>query len=1435
MHLNRAVPLPDSLKASRAERALQISGRDAWTMSTAKNAILSQMLDRLYAGLATGPNLNCRPHSSRQRVDWMQLGLLQDHHPLTSLRSLIRHRATRFQAMVPPPPSSLRSLDGEPAPSSESLDELSRDLPDSAEEGVPENMPTEPGNSHRAARSAWGAQQALLGKLRGLIDDARDYLQETGVHVLHVGFPLLSLPVMNGPGPAAARRLLAPIAFLPVTIELRGGARPTVVIEGLNDGEDFVIPNEALFSWLERQTGVELLSSEQAADSEDFRDEPTSTDPPIRSRSSSASDATDPWHEVSRLVRRVTTVLRLPPVDYGDSSPVEWIAAPRADQQSSDPEILPAAVLGLFPMSNQGLLRDTQAMLAHPETLTGPLLRFLSSSMEVTGEEPAAARSDPGDTRLDLVTAADPCQAHAVRLARSVPGLVVHGPPGTGKSQTITNMIGDHLARGERVLLVCDKRTALDVVARRLDHLGLGGLYALIHDPQHDQRTLYKSIREQLEGLSDQTMPERAERKLNSLDSRLNQARATLTDAHGHVMQIDATRGVSFHERMGEWLATAPESGPVPGPSLKQTTRSRRASAPRELSPEMLESHESAIREILQRGSQIRFAQHPWVPAVGTTLDEFLKWSPGEIQAELQAWRTLGQDVDDSPLSDTFPILSEGAAVSASMPDWSRHHLVRSKLIDVCRKAITLSPALRLRFLTASENTIEIWSKRWEQICGTSEAGSAWHILEASPPEPQLDVTEAARGTTPADWSIQYAELQCFLDSCDQWYSWLLVPTWWRAHALAREYGLPPTEATARRLRQYLGGRLARATITSVLAEITGVSLADELASLRDQQQALETLFELRRLLREPEITSIASRIQAALHNEDWTWIQGLQATLPRLQALDALSTAMSDSGLLHATWREDLLRRAAAGEPVTPTLRTLAQSTGTLEDLLRIDAKIQTLPTELQAAVRRVLEQPLSVEAGLQHLRHEALSADLADWIQTCKPLQNLDAMQLEGLYRDVWRMEQERQALVCDRIRSLWIERQRSRLLASTGSRLNSLGADLRRRLTLRGERAMRLRQVLAVGDRIEGGDPIFDVRPIWMASPETVAQIFPRHELFDVVIFDEASQCRLEEALPVLTRARRVVIAGDPRQLPPTRFFESAAVTSDSVAAETDQEWFEAHQGEVEDLLTAALSLDLDETYLDVHYRSQHAELIAFSNQYFYGSRLQAVPLHPRRRMQRPPITLHPVAGLYQNRQNHAEAEAVCQLVRELLSVPEPPSIGIACFNLSQRDLILSTLDAHAAEDDQFGSLLATARTRTGASTFEGLFVKNLENVQGDERDHLIISTTYGPDADGRFYQRFGPLGQSGGGRRLNVLVTRARQHVHLVTSAAATACSIRSSCPCGSRKNCGDQNRFRDHPCPSSIAVRNTSQAIGSGVFGYRVPSQIRPRTRSVGWS
>jgi hypothetical protein len=221
----------------------------------------------------------------------------------------------------------------------------------------------------------------------------------------------------------------------------------------------------------------------------------------------------------------------------------------------------------------------------------------------------------------------------------------------------------------------------------------------------------------------------------------------------------------------------------------------------------------------------------------------------------------------------------------------------------------------------------------------------------------------------------------------------------------------------------------------------------------------------------------------------------------------------------------------------------------------------VSELPVELGSAVRKILVDVESPGKWHPTLLKCILEKQISRTLQTMPELHRVDSQYYSSSFERYRTLKIVKQNAVKQATQALWLTRQQQRLLATTGSRLNGVGAELRRRLFLRGTKAMRLRQVVSVGANIDGGDPLFDVCPVWMASPETVAQIFPRTPIFDVLIFDEASQCRLEEALPVLTRAERVVIAGDPKQLPPTRFFESAvATTADAVDASDEQGWFE-----------------------------------------------------------------------------------------------------------------------------------------------------------------------------------------------------------------------------------------------------------------------------------
>lgn len=1322
------------------------------------NAILSKMLERLYASLMRGPGLNCRPHHSRQRIDVTALAALRDLDPALVLPMLLNDgAAVRLDAKVDPPAN----------------------LPNRFEKR--DRSETEAEQDDPQLR-AWNAQKKLLTKLRHLSEDAKTYEQDTGVSVLNIGYPLLSLPPGSVGG--GSGRILAPIAFVPVSLEVSTGRRAGLSIARRADGVDMVTPNPALLAWLERETGnapeVDQL----------FNDE----------------EGENPWREIAELTKLVAQMLDV------SLEAMPWIAeattpseseTPTPDPQAPGPElirtpdtddlpnratILSGAVLGMFPMSNQGLLRDTRKMI-EAEALDGPVTPFIDVSASLAAGEhevpDAEANARRRRTFADerYVALADPCQARAVARSRTDTGLVLHGPPGTGKSQTITNIIGDHLARGQRVLFVCDKRTALDVVYNRLDHLGLGGLCALVHDPQRDQRDLYMSIRSRLEELSDTQTHPRAAGRVEKIDTELQRLHDELTTHHDALM-VEDDDGHSFHELVGRWLAIeAPEDA-------ASETLLRQASL------EDLDRCRQGLVVILTRAHEVDHAHNPWTVCLGTTLDAFLSRSMDELRQRFASLLEDGRAADTTADADIPPFTSEsepsrgerkerggrgeetGSSASSSAASALSATPARPSLIE--QATVRMDLADRLEWIAGHvDETIRtpIAGMLPEDVKRQSQAiadATAYReAFDAGPLDAELHL--AIRGSVPNLVTInqQLADIDYYLDKMSRWFGFICFGAKSAGKKAMRAYGLSANVENAKRLRDFLAGLRARIVLSD---------LYQRLAALRENEatiiedDALRTGLErydktLAATLVADACKELAERFRAALTDADsqTKLLSGLRKSPARAEALTQLELSFVGIELFDTDWLGRVFAKLRSGSTVGELLGKLEQRFDTIEPILRIRAGLDELPMAFRDGVKTLLGQSLEPQSALATIEKAVLAGECARRIDTTPTLKGVDEQRLASAFDRYRELEEDKRRLVRDAILDRWITQQKQRLLAGTGTRLNSDGADLRRRLFTRGRHAMRLRQVVAVGERIEGGDPLFEMCPVWLASPETVAQVFPRKAMFDVVVFDEASQCKLEEALPVLTRAHRVVIAGDPKQLPPTRFFEASITGSDDdLDIDSDQGMFEAQQGEVEDLLNAALNLDIEQSYLDVHYRSRNADLIEFSNENFYHGRLQAVPGHPSNVARFAPLSLHRAGGVYEERCNPVEAERVVDLVSDLLKRAEPPSIGIACFNLKQRDLVSDKLDERAEADEDFARRLSKARTRTGDGSFEGLFVKNLENVQGDERDHIIISTTYGPDPKGRFYKRFGPLNLPGGGRRLNVLVTRARQEVHLVTS-------------------------------------------------------------------
>ncbi|MGN1026241.1 MAG: DUF3320 domain-containing protein, partial [Faecousia sp.] len=265
-----------------------------------------------------------------------------------------------------------------------------------------------------------------------------------------------------------------------------------------------------------------------------------------------------------------------------------------------------------------------------------------------------------------------------------------------------------------------------------------------------------------------------------------------------------------------------------------------------------------------------------------------------------------------------------------------------------------------------------------------------------------------------------------------------------------------------------------------------------------------------------------------------------------------------------------------------------------------------------------------------------------------------------------------------------------------------------------------------------------------PCMLMSPISAAQYLdPKREPFAIVVFDEASQLPTCKAVGVLARGKDAVIVGDPKQMPPTSFFATNAVDEDNLEAE-----------DLESILDDCLALNMPQSHLLWHYRSRHESLIAFSNSQFYENKLLTFPSVNDRESK---VRLIHVDGVFdrgKTRTNKAEAEAVVAEIKRRYKDPElsKQSLGVVTFNISQQHLIDDLLNEACTQDAQLEKWVYGAE--------EPLFIKNLENVQGDERDVILFSIGFGPDENGKVYMNFGPLNRDGGWRRLNVAVSRAR---------------------------------------------------------------------------
>ena len=980
-----------------------------------------------------------------------------------------------------------------------------------------------------------------------------------------------------------------------------------------------------------------------------------------------------------------------------------------------------AIALGFFSFAKFLMYRDLDATNWPNDALSK---HSVLQSVLVTGfQEPKSAISD--DAHIDEhfnpaethhVVDADSSQALAIYDVSQGRNLVIQGPPGTGKSQTITNLIAEAIANGKRVLFVAEKMVALEVVKRNLVKVGLGDACLELHSHKMNKKAVVDELSRTLELNQPQMtgLEEKFRSLLNNRD-RLNSYCQAVNTPIGE-------SGITPFQAYGELLAVERRLSGVEPPALDSGQFQHSAAEFRE----GLDLTEELQILLKRMGIPIN---HPFW---GSQCKIFLP--NDKVQMERLAAEARKAVI---ALKDSSQQLAQH--LNFQPPD--TREAVES-VICAARRALD-APNLEGIFVQSAK-----WLTQTNELEAGLGAGERLSKLHS----------EYGSVLIPEAWKQSVLEIRKMLAAYGG--------KWWRF--LSRKY---------RHACNQLAGLCMRK-----LPKAQG-------ARLRIVDAILEAQREL------PHLERIRERGQQ-LFGTHW---QGESSNWSQLQEiveyLSALHESVANSEL------PDVLIAYLARNPDLETLRTLVSAVEghqnshphclhTVVEKIQFDETVR-FGSENGFKARPFMEQAHILERWeneperLQDMvSYNHLAEVLGDngFVEIVK-LANVwpDASQcLSDLLKWAWysaRLETamrkhpilavfssdahqhivelfrvlDRFSLECNQAKVAYIHWSNLPQPQHAASR-GQLGS-------LRQEFAKKRKHLSIRNLMIKAGNAIQAIKPVFMMSPLSVAKFLPPESVhFDLVIFDEASQVKPVDAFGAIIRGKQTVVVGDSHQLPPTDFF-------DKQIGDDDEDAEENLTSDTESILGLFSAKNAPERMLRWHYRSRHESLIAVSNYVFYKNRLIIFP-SPDAAREEVGLVYHQLLDTAYDRggsrSNPEEARIVAQKVMEHASSCPDLTLGVATFSMSQMEAVQNELEILRREDPSCEQAFFNLHPK------EPFFIKNLENVQGDERDVIFISVGYGRDANGKLTMNFGPLNKKGGERRLNVLITRARRRCEVFTN-------------------------------------------------------------------
>ena len=947
-------------------------------------------------------------------------------------------------------------------------------------------------------------------------------------------------------------------------------------------------------------------------------------------------------------------------------------------------DVLEAASIGIFSFSQFVMWNDIRNRT--DDLMRNKVVRSLIENKLTWDAEPLEIGERINENNVLLPMPADASQLYAIQAACGGKSFVLHGPPGTGKSQTITSLIANALAQGKSVLFVAEKMAALEVVQKRLESIGIGPFCLELHSNKSKKKDVLEQLRKATEVTKTKTAEEYAAKA-----QQLAVMRAEL-DSYAEQLHRVLNCGSDLYSLINEYefYKDAPNIAPFERAFVQK------------LDKLALDQHQMIIERMIAAAKEVGHPHnHPLQHVACSQYTQNLRSS---LHTVIAAYMEQLKDIQEyaKRMADAL-----GEKEPEGFSDLQKLYEIATYM--VCWYDMPLA-----------------WAKTaFPQLYFEEVTQLAQHSAQVNNLESQL-LESFNKNFLTQDGAALFAE---FTQVSAKWF-------------------LPKALGT---------NKLLKTIRTYAKAPVNKGSIRNHIIALRDYQQESKAAADLLQKYGQDLGTFYQGKAT------DWDKLAHLATTAH--SSAQALYKLFGSYDFMNNHCGKPELREAVYG--LWSGFAGFVDAKNAFDHLLGIVQQQEKNWLDRQAA----LCQRILAHAG-----------ELKEWIAYVGVAEEAKAIGLGNVvssyengadHHDVFHSYKKAllQGLICDaidesgalnqfsgavfnkkieqykRMDQEWTQlsqqeaycRLASKVPNFTREAAHSSELGILQRCIKSGGRGTSIRKLF---DQIPNLLP--RLCPCMLMSPISAAQYLdPKREPFDIVVFDEASQLPTCKAVGVLARGKDAIIVGDPKQMPPTSFFATNTVDEDNLEAE-----------DLESILDDCLALNMPQSHLLWHYRSRHESLIAFSNSQFYENKLFTFPSVNDRESK---VRLVHVDGVFdrgKTRTNKAEAQAVVAEIKRRCTDPElsQQSLGVVTFNISQQHLIDDLLTEACAQDPELEKWVFGGD--------EPLFIKNLENVQGDERDVILFSIGFGPDEHGKIYMNFGPLNRDGGWRRLNVAVSRAR---------------------------------------------------------------------------